>query len=99
MADVPHKFGLRPLGSRSLAKAAGLGRYKDAASGLNRLRNSGKRNDDAQGDPGNHNFTDHDYPPDFQLTPLPGDYAVFSPSCPADSVSHESSYINLYDLS
>ena len=51
MADVVHQFSLGPLGRCSLAKAAGLGRYKDAASGLNRLRNSGKRNDGAQGDP------------------------------------------------
>jgi hypothetical protein len=43
MVDVPHKLGLRPLGSRSLAKAAGLCRYNDATSGLHRLRNSGKR--------------------------------------------------------
>ena len=54
-----------------LAKAAGLGRYKDAASGLNRLRNSDERNDGAQGDPGNYNFMDHNYPPVLQRTPLP----------------------------
>ena len=66
---VPRKLCLRPLGSHSLAKAAGLGRYEYAASGLNRLRNSGKRNDDAQDDPGNHNFTpEHDYP---QIPQLP----------------------------
>ena len=91
MADVVHQFSLRPLGRCSLAKAAGLGRYKDAASGLNRLRNSGKRNDGAQGDPGNYNFMDHDYPPVLQRTPLPADYAVFSANCPADSMSHERS--------
>lgn len=71
MADVVHQFSLRPLGRCSLAKAAGLGRYKDAASGLNWLRNSGERNDGAQGDPGNYNFMDHDYPPVLQRTPLP----------------------------
>src|SRR5262245_32615904 len=37
--------------------------------GLNRLRNSGKRSDGAQGDPSNHNFTDHEYPPVLQRTP------------------------------
>src|SRR4029077_4674751 len=77
MVDVVHQFGLRPLGCCSLAKTASFGRYEDAASGLYRLRNSGKRSDDAQGDPGNHNFTDHDYPPVLQRTPLPADYAVF----------------------
>jgi hypothetical protein len=72
MVDVPHQFGLRPLGSGMLTKAAGLGRHDDATRGLHRLRNSGKRNDDAQGDPGNHNFTsDHNYPPVLQQTPLP----------------------------
>src|SRR6476660_7815766 len=91
MADVVHQFSLRPLGRCSLAKAAGLGRYKDAASGLNRLRNSGKRNDGAQGDPGNYNFIDHDYPPDLQRTALPADYAVFSADCPADSMSRRRS--------
>jgi hypothetical protein len=91
MADVVHQFSLRPLGRCSLAKAAGLGRYKDAASGLNRLRNSGKRNDGAQGDPGNYNFMDHDYPPVLQRTPLPADYAVFSADCPADSLSRRRS--------
>src|SRR5262245_24647029 len=65
MVDVVHQFSLRPLGRCSLTKTAGLGRYKDAASGLNRLRNSGKRNDGAQGDPSNHNFTDHEYPPEY----------------------------------
>src|SRR5262245_9976646 len=38
MVDVVHQFSLRPLGRCSLTKTAGLGRYKDAASGLNRLR-------------------------------------------------------------
>jgi hypothetical protein len=91
MVDVVHQFGLRPLGRCSLAKTAGFGRYKDAASGLNRLRNSGKRNDGAQGDGGNHNFTDHDYPPVLQRTPLPADDAVFFANCPADSMSQERS--------
>jgi hypothetical protein len=81
MADVVHQFSLRPLGRCGLAKTAGLGRYKDAASGLNWLRNSGEHNDGAQGDPGNYNFMDHDYSPSFlwimtippvlQRTPLP----------------------------
>src|SRR4029078_10260667 len=91
MADVVHQFSLRPLGRCSLAKVAGLGRYKAPASGLNRLRNSGKLNDGAQGDPGNYNFMDHDYPPVLQRTPLPADYAVFSEDCPADSIARRSS--------
>src|SRR5262249_22036301 len=90
MVDVVHQFSLRPLGRCSLTKTAGLGRYKDAASGLNRLRNSGKRNDGAQGDPSNHNFTDHEYPPSFATNPpLLADYAVFSANCPADSASRK----------
>ncbi|HSA67471.1 MAG TPA: hypothetical protein VLE24_07385 [Methyloceanibacter sp.] len=78
MVDVPHEFGLRPLGSGMLTKAAGLGRYDHATRGVHRLRNRGKRNDCAQGDPGNHNFTsDHDYPPVLQRTPLPGTMQSF----------------------
>src|SRR5262245_16845354 len=69
MVDVVHQFSLRSLGRCSLTKTAGLGRYKDAASGLNRLRNSGNATIAPQGDPSNHNFTDHEYPPVLQRTP------------------------------
>jgi hypothetical protein len=91
MADVVHQFSLRPLGRCSLAKTAGFGRYEDAASSLNRLRNSGKRNDGAQGDSGNYNFMDHDYPQFCNEPRFAADYAVFSANCPADSMSQERS--------
>jgi len=82
MVDVVHQFSLRPLGRCSLTKTAGLGRYKDAASGLNRLRNSGKRNG-AQGDPSNHNFTDHEYPPVLQRAPASGRLCSFFGELPS----------------